>query len=399
MTTALTRRHLLAAALAAGAAGPLAGAGLASASAAASRPSLSRPRLRLPAPTGPYRLGTVSLHLIDTSRPDPVAGPGRYRELMASVWYPATPDARRYPAAVWLQDAPLRGLLADNDLPVNVAAAPLTAGREAAPALRALGRRPVIVFSHGSNGHRSETTIIVQELASHGYVVVTVDTPNDAFIEFPDGRLAVPDDDLPTTPWDHADDIPFVLDRIEDLAAGHNPDAEHRRLPEGLAEILDLRRVGMFGYSKGGTATALAMIGDQRIRAGLSLDGPMQCQPPITTDVDRPFLMMTATFTRAADSSAAEFWTHLRGWRRNLQIDGGTEISYSDAVWLLPQIARLTGMSDQDLAGWIGTFNPNLAVKIQQTYPLAFFDLHLRHRRQPLLEGTNPAFPGVHFIP
>jgi hypothetical protein len=30
-------------------------------------------RLTLPAPTGPYRLGTVSLHLIDTSRPDPVA--------------------------------------------------------------------------------------------------------------------------------------------------------------------------------------------------------------------------------------------------------------------------------------------------------------------------------------
>jgi hypothetical protein len=141
------------------------------------------------------------------------------------------------------------------------------------------------------------------------------------------------------------------------------------------------------------------MIGDQRIRAGLSLDGPMQCQPPITTDIDRPFLMMTATFTRAADTSAADFWTHLHGWRRNLQIDGGTEISYSDAVWLLPQIARLTGMSDQDLADWIGTFNPSLAVKIQQTYPLAFFDLHLRHRRQPLLDGPNPAFPEVHFIP
>jgi hypothetical protein len=56
-------------------------------------------------------------------------------------------------------------------------------------------------------------------------------------------------------------------------------------------------------------------------------------------------------------------------------------------------------MSDQDLADWIGTFNPNLAVKVQQKYPLAFFDLHLRHRRQPLLERANPRFPGVHFIP
>ncbi|MEU4217523.1 acetylhydrolase [Actinoplanes sp. NPDC026623] len=408
MTTALTRRRLLTAALAAGAAGPLARADRSSAAAASrpglsrpglSRPGLGRPRLTLPAPTGPCRVGIVSLHLIDTARPDPVAGPGHYRELMVSVWYPATPDARRHPAAVWLQDAPLRGLLADNDLPVDVAATPLTAGRDGAPALRALGRRPVIVFSHGSNGHRSETTVIVQELASHGYVVVTVDTPYDAFSEFPDGHLAVPSEDVPTTPWDHADDIPFVLDRIEDLAAGRNPDAEHHRLPAGLAGLLDMRRVGMFGYSKGGTATALAMIGDQRIRAGLSLDGPMQCQPPITTDIDRPFLMMTATFTSAADTSAADFWTHLRGWHRNLQIDGGTELSYSDAVWLLPQIARLTGMSDTDLAGWIGTFSPSLAVQIQQAYPLAFFDMHLRHRRQPLLERPNSPFPGAHFIP
>jgi predicted dienelactone hydrolase len=389
----LSRRRLLAAALAAGAAGPLTTAGPGSA-------APGRVRLTLPAPTGPYRIGTVSLHLIDTSRPDRVAGPGHHHELMASVWYPATPDSRHHPATVWLQDAPMRGLLTNSGLPADVAAAPLTSGRDRAPALRALGRRPVIVFSHGANGHRSETTVIAQELAAHGYVVVTLDTTYDAFTEFPGGRLSTPDDDLSTTPWHHAEDIPFVLDRIEDIAAGRNPDAEHRRLPAGLSEILDMRRIGMYGYSKGGTATPLAMIGDHRIRAGLSLDGPMQCQPPITADIDRPFMMMTADFARAPDTSAADFWTHLHGWRRNLQIDGGTEISFSDAVWLLPQIARLTGMSDEDLeAKWIGTFSPSLAVKIQQTYPLAFFDLHLRHRRQPLLEYSNPPFPGVHFLP
>ncbi|WP_407651443.1 hypothetical protein [Actinoplanes sandaracinus] len=101
----------------------------------------------------------------------------------------------------------------------------------------------------------------------------------------------------------------------------------------------------------------------KRARAGLSLDGPMQCQPPITADINRPFMMMTADFTRAGKLSAADFWTHLHGWRRDLRIDGGTEIPYSDAVWLLPQMARLTGMSDQKLTGFIGTFDPSLAVK------------------------------------
>ncbi|MEW2383032.1 hypothetical protein AB0873_13240 [Micromonospora sp. NPDC047707] len=58
----------------------------------------------------------------------------------------------------------------------------------------------------------------------------------------------------------------------------------------------------------------------------------------------------------------------------------------------------IVGMSDEDLAGWVGTLDPARAVRIQQAYPLAFFDLNLRHRRRRLLEGPNPAFPEVRFI-
>ncbi|MCC5474515.1 alpha/beta hydrolase [Streptomyces barringtoniae] len=49
------------------------------------------------------------------------------------------------------------------------------------------GRLPVVVFSHGAHDHRSDTTVVVQELASHGYVVITVDHTGDTFSEFPDG--------------------------------------------------------------------------------------------------------------------------------------------------------------------------------------------------------------------
>jgi predicted dienelactone hydrolase len=253
MTIALTRRHLLTAALAVGVAAPFVDAA----------PGWPAPaRITLPPPTGPHSVGTVSLHLVDRSRPDPVAGPGHHRELMISVWYPATRDARRCPVAPWLAAAPMRALLAANGFAADAAAAPRTAAHEGCPAMRMPGGRPVIVFSHGAGGHRSETTIVVQELTSHGYIVVTVDHTYDAFTEFPGGRLSVPDDDLPVTPWDHVDDIRFVLDRIEDLAAGRNPDAERRPLPAGLSAALDLRRIGMFGWSKGATATALVMNTD-----------------------------------------------------------------------------------------------------------------------------------------
>ncbi|MFY1691387.1 alpha/beta hydrolase family protein [Plantactinospora sp. WMMB782] len=388
MTTSLTRRHLLSTALAAAVAVPLdAGRGWAAPA-----------RLTLPAPTGPHPVGTVSLHLVDTSRPDPVAPTGHHREFMVSIWYPAGRDARRHPVAPWMPAAPMRALLESADFGADVASAPRTAGHEGAPLLRTANRLPVVVFSHGAGGHRSETTIVVQELASHGYVVLTVDHPYDSFSEFPDGRTSVPADDVSVTPWDYVRDIRFVLDRVEDLAAGRNPDVERRPLPAGLGAVLDLRRIGMYGWSKGATATALAMNVDRRVRAGLSFDGPMLSQPP-AADLDRPFMLMTAAFTPGAEESGvAEFWPLLHGWRLQVHADGAAHGTYCDHQWLIPQLAAITGMSDEDLAGWIGTLAPFQAVRIQQAYPLAFFDLHLRHRRQRLLEGPSTAFPEVRFV-
>ncbi|GIF77846.1 alpha/beta hydrolase family protein [Asanoa siamensis] len=386
MTTALTRRGLLTAALAAGVLAPLGGAARAAAA----------PGLTLPRPTGPHRIGTVALHLVDRSRLDPLAGPGLHRELMAAVWYPASAGGPRYPLTPWMADAPLRLYLEAGGFAPDVASSPMSSGHYGAPVLRSRGRLPVVVYSHGNNSCRADNTILVQELASHGYVVVTVDHTYDGYTQFPDGRLTVPTEES-FTPWDSTHDILFVLDRIADLAAGRNPDAAHRPLPAGLGAAIDPRNIGMFGWSKGATATALVMGEDQRVRAGLSLDGPMQSQPPVT-GLDRPFMLMTAEFNRTAEESVEEFWSQLRGWRLNVQADGALHSGYMDHQWLIAQLGSITGMTEEELIGRIGTLDPMRAVRIQQAYPLAFFDLHLRHRRSRLLDGPSRAFPEVRFI-
>jgi predicted dienelactone hydrolase len=339
-------------------------------------------------------VGTVPLHLVDTSRPDPVAGPGHHRELMAGVWYPAR-KAEDLPHAPWMTEGALRALLTDAGFPLDPALGPLTAAHVGAPVHHAGHRLPVIVYSHGSGSHRGDHTIIVQELASHGYAVVTVDHTYDTFTEFPDGRVVTPAD-VPMYPRDFAADLRFLLDCVEGLAAGRNPDADGKPLPQGLLGALDPKCIGAFGWSKGGTATALTMLADRRVRAGLSLDGPMQ--PTITADLDRPFMMMTAVFTRAAMPDVAEFWTHLRGWRLDIQADGAVHPSYGDNVTLIPQAGKILGMTDQQIQDMIGTLDPARAVRIQQAYPLAFFDLHLRHRSGCLLDGPSTAFPEVKFI-
>ncbi|MDX3637904.1 acetylhydrolase [Streptomyces sp. MB09-02B] len=405
----MTRRRVLGAVLGAGVAVPLASAAPAWAGPGPSvrgsdtaPPGSAPARLALPEPTGPHPVGTVELHLVDTARPDPGAGPGRHRQLMASVWYPARGDVDRYPRVPWMPAGVLRTLLASAGFPPDAALAPLTAGHKGAPAHRTGRGLPVIVYSHGAGSHRSDHTVIVQELASHGYVVVTVDHLNDAFSQLPDGRVVTPIRDEPLYAVDYATDVRFVLDRVEQLAAGHSPHTGHHPLPAGLCEALDVSRIGMFGWSKGGTATACVMLADRRVRAGLSLDGPMRpgpTQPTVTTDLDRPFMMMTAGFTRADDPNVAVFWSHLKDWRLNLQADGATHQSYGDTQVLMPQLSKLVGMSDEDLRDWIGTLSPARAVKIQQAYPLAFFDRHLRHKHGHLLDGPSRSFPEVRYLP
>ncbi|GAA1974282.1 alpha/beta hydrolase [Catenulispora subtropica] len=353
-------------------------------------------KLTLPAPTGPYRVGVVDLRIVDKSRPDPVAGPGHFRELMTSVWYPARETAR-YQLAPWMPPASWGPYVTDQGFDPGVFQPPLTSGHTGAPVLRTERRLPVVVYSHGAHSHRSDNTVVAQELASHGYAVVTIDHTYDAWVAFPDGRVLSPSFTVPMTPKDFAADARSVLDAIEDLAAGRNPDADGRQLPDGLAHALDPRRIGMFGWSKGGTATAYTMLTDDRVRAGLSFDGPMA--PQITTDLNRPFMDMTAVFTRADDPDVALFWSHLKGWRLNVQADGAAHSCYSDAESLIPQVARILGMSQQDVESYVGTLDPAEGVHMQQAYPRAFFDLHLRGRRSHLLDGPSPAFPDVKFLP
>jgi hypothetical protein len=52
-------------------------------------------RLCLPAPTGRWKVGTTTRHLIDRDRSDPWNG-ATARELMTTIFYPA---ARRHPAS------------------------------------------------------------------------------------------------------------------------------------------------------------------------------------------------------------------------------------------------------------------------------------------------------------
>jgi predicted dienelactone hydrolase len=379
--------------------------------------------LSLPAPTGPYPVGAIELHLVDHDRPDPWVA-DRPRELMTTVWYPARP-ASREPFAPYLPPLTAQRFGQDAAALLGIAAEQVdwtgitTHARTGAPPRAHRGGYPVVVYSPGGGRPRAEGTMLVEEIASRGYVVVTVDhTYETPAVEFPDGRLVTQHlTDQEPAELNRAlirtrvQDTRFVLDQLAVLASGGNPDAGKRRLPQGLGTALDLSRAGMFGHSAGGFTTAETMLLDRRLDAGADLDGSMAYSftdndfgDAVTRGIDRPFLLMGAglssgrphTHLEAADWRS--FWQHSTGWKLDLHVADGEHFTFTDQQALLPQLAAAFALPEGFVAAAIGSVEPNRIITSQRVYVTAFFDQHLRYRPQPLLNGPSPKHPGVAFI-
>lgn len=351
-----------------------------------------RPRvLTLPPPTGRYQVGVVDLHLIDYSRAEPWDPARAHRELMVSVVYP-TRHADGY--AVAHQMTP--GVAAGFDTfagPLNYSVPPgtvawdetLTHEHEGAPV--AGGRHPVILYSPGVGDVRSWETNLVDQLAGEGYIVVTIDPTYEAgAVQFP-GRVvdstlltwfqqAQQDGTMPEffekLVGTRVADARFVLDELGALAAGHDPDAEHRALPAGLPRGLDLRHVGMFGQSGGGFTALEAMYEDPRISAAIDMDGTLEyTQEPDGTHLSpvaqhglaKPFLLLGSAGPDGSnllnEPSWASLWQHSTGWHADITLPGTRHGSYTDAEVLIPQLTGV--LSADDMTADVGTADPATA--------------------------------------
>ncbi|AGS67267.1 alpha/beta hydrolase family protein [Streptomyces collinus] len=365
------------------------------------RTAPSAQQLTMPAPTGKYSVGMVGLHLRDTSRTDPYV-PGSKRELMVSLWYPATSTSGHYQAP-WMPSISGAHFLASRGLSPQEVTLPKTAGHVLAPVNTKIGKLPVLLYSTGLHSDRAMGTALAQDLASRGYLVVTVDHTHDANeVQFPGNRLEL--NRMPAgshssdTLKVRAADIKFVINALGKISSGGNPDVGHATLPSGLSQSVDTSRIGMFGWSLGGAAVDTAMQLDHRIAAGANLDGQFFGTAP-SKDLDRPFMLFSSqNHNRNNDSSWRTLWSHLKGYKVDIKLHGAAHLSFSDNEWLVPQWARWLGLSESQIQQQYGTIDPDRAVQVQRVYLAAFFDQHLRHKHSTLLDGPNSSYPEISFV-
>ena len=349
-------------------------------------------RFELPAPSGPFAVGTTTLHWVDASREERYTPePNDPRELVVQLWYPT--DATTGSPAPYMEPEVLDFFAAFQDYttPDSVrrfVSRLRTNSLRDAPLSSAEATYPVVLFSHGLTGVRAVETTYMEDLASHGYVVAGIDHAYGSLATvFPDGRVAPFSgriSDFPTIVDIWTADLSFVLDELARLHA----DDPAGRFTGGL----DLSRVGAVGHSAGGSAAAQAMVVDRRFDAGASLDAP-QVGPATTQGFDEPFLFVFAEGSQYFETTLQD---RLRARGYQLTLDGTTHYSFTDLPVLL-DLAALSPTRAAESTRPPGTLDPERNLEILNTFIVAFFDRHLRGQAVPLLGGAPAGFPEVTF--
>jgi predicted dienelactone hydrolase len=382
------------------------------------------PVFQFPPPSGPYPIGTVIRHWTDPSRGEPhSAHPEDRRELMVRFWYPAqAAEAKSTVRASYLaEELPAYSLASHpawpfykhplplGRLPIIGQNVPLVVNHfrvietGAVPGARVSDvhpRFPVLIFNHCFGiGDHLQSTALVEDLASHGYIVASINhTFGSHATAFPDGRIVRHDDaglgfrsvtpgqraqamDRELRIW--ADDVRFVLDRLSEVAES---DSE---LP--FAGRMDMSRVGVFGHSFGGQAAIEACRDDDRCRAGAVLDGWGTVRDAA---VDQPFLFIQSQVSEAGEIAyhrqMKALYDTVRGDGYYLRIRGAGHLSFMDLALMSPLVGA-TGLT--------GSIDARRGLRLVGDYLVAFFDKYLQSEGEevPALDGPLPEHTEVLF--
>jgi len=307
--------------------------------------------------TGEYQVATVNYTYTDASRVETYTNTGENRKLNVEFWYPEDYDEST------------------------------------------LSTCPLIVFSHGAAGIKSSNESLYNELASHGYVVCSIDhtyqclytTDENGYttwidmgfmqeLNAEDARSDRQKSYEYYKKWMEirTSDINFVIDYILSKAGKNDAETVYR--------LVDNKKIGVIGHSLGGSA-ALG-IGRMRndVSAVIALESPFMCD--IKGVEDGKFVWNDETYPIPvlniySDSS----WSHLDEWPQyaenyallstanvtafNVHISGAGHLTLTDLALTSPFLTHM-------LNGQKSNTDAEYCLKTINKVCLEFFDCYLR---------------------
>ena len=351
-------------------------------------------------PSGPYAVGTRDFDWVDSTRGEPYTRKADdKRHVLVQVWYPAVKadgDTAKYLLRPDAFSSKLGAFVAKRARTNSVLDAAV-AGDSA---------MPVILYNHGGSWTRWSATFATEWLASHGYVVVSVEhfgfNQTSKYFDgtaFTSDTLAFPQStgngvQDARQSWAYLEDpvfkiwkadARFVLDRLEALNREAGP----------LQGKMDLTRVGAFGWSFGGALSVQLSKDDPRVVAAVDHDGQL-FDDVRQAGTSRPVLLVhhgvddAALYPEKDRPLVRQLMDEVATWDSTARV-----ASTSD--WYSLVIAGTDHGNFSDLALFLrqpeGRTDPGRAHEIINAYTLAFFDQYLRGKESALLAQEASAYP------
>lgn len=258
-----------------------------------------------PVPTGEYAVGTFT-HTIYTDREEALA-PGTKRNIPVRVYYPVLKESVEGMSKVrYMSREMAQSLKKLMHAPINIDKAEAQGDNysecyENAPRIEG-ARFPLITFSHGFGSYMEANSFLCLDLASHGYVVISVGHPYDAALcEFGDGtkiplyKEAMKRQYEPMLPGmcavlkltktkgtdrELAEKLDvlqnkyckFIMSRIEEWKIDTINAVDYAK--EHLSDMIDFSKgIGATGHSLGGVTSYLLCFDKEEFVCGANLDG------------------------------------------------------------------------------------------------------------------------------
>lgn len=392
------------------------------------------PSFSLPEPSGPNRVGVIAFELTDNSRRG-LLGTSRTqpRKLPVRAWYPAADDARG-PTRPYLEAYQALSLgrtfgegryffaYLSRIGTHSIIDAPLKQNSEA---------YPLVIFNHGFWSYPEQNTAMMELLASHGYVVVSIGHPGDGVeTRFADGTEVEPFYDPEAPPERDAqlqagiaafmgpkdDEARFTgLRRFESASFAHRigdsariwrddslfvlRELQQRRVQgraAELAERLDFARLAVGGMSFGGSTAPSVCQSVPACRAAVNLDGESFDFSMYNADLRAPVLLILTgqkfNSSQLEDSRvnpvdyAYERWAHA-GERNDvirMRVPTLRHLGLTDLLLSAPRPSK---------AHLYGTIDGQRGVALTNEATLQFLDTYVRGRDEGFPKAFYAKYP------
>ncbi|MEH7085558.1 dienelactone hydrolase family protein [Neobacillus drentensis] len=259
---------------------------------------------------------------------------------------------------------------------------------------------PLLVFSHGAYGIKASNTSTYTELASHGYVVVSIDHPYHSFFTASEDGTKV----LINSDYNHeienlnkegfytkeeeyeliqkwmklrTDDMNFVIDTILKKAKSDN---------NPVYQQINTEKIGVFGHSMGGAASV--WLGRERkdIDAVVNIDAPFFSDLVYKKEMDDYVARDEAFTTPLLNIYSDDVWgqldsnsTYVANKLNNenfkdaytTHFKGAKHLSLTDLPLFSPLLANM-------LQGGKAGIDPYYAIETENELILKFFDYELK---------------------